>query len=62
MLTLPSKKCCSRVFDPFGDAGDGEELSVLVELDGGDDGGGGEHVGGVVERGQRMHLAVPGEL
>ena len=49
-------------FDPFGDAGDGEELSVLVELDGGDDGGGGEHVGGVVERGQRVQLAVPGEL
>ena len=31
-------------FDPFGDAGDGEKPPVLVKLDGGNDGGRGEHV------------------
>ena len=31
-------------FDPFGDAGDGEKLPVLVKLDGRNDGSRGEHV------------------
>lgn len=46
--------------DALGDAGDGEELLVLVELYAGHDGAVVEHVRGVGQGRQRPHAVVPG--
>lgn len=50
-----------QYLDPLGDACDGEELLVLVELDGGHDGAVVDGVAAVGERGERPQRAVARE-